>query len=463
MKRKWQAGILRGHSGSCPHKIARTYTKRMPPLVQSTNPYVPHLTHAVTLAVNLSQLHVMFFDLYQRLPSIAASTHGRHMPELSYFKCGNMTDSVMWMWHRCRSGIAVCFRKGKLALFVPFCNTKYTNTLSTAALSLLPSEGIPGKHWWANGWTLCGDSVSPQAWGDQGVCALQNMLMVCCEKGDMGDCDFIINKRDTACVRRDRCDPMNPIDMYQKPECRPNLIPVLSLYVGNQFADVAMPLPSDWHRLSRGAFEAQNPLPPVPLPTHREWCQKLDRAVFRGGLTGTGSDAATNQRIALLHRNNGTDYDFKGTSRSGRYRFCPLQRRVVKPNPHGLNVGQHHRVPLHEQQERFRYVVTADGHSGADRLAALMGGNQCVLKVGAPWHALCPETWATQRLHAWEHYVPVSRSLVDLDACLTWLRQHEDAASRMRANCARWAKKERNAVISWWLNVTAAMSLAQAA
>ena len=462
MKQKWEAGILRGHSGSCPHRIARTYTKIMPPLVQPSNPYVPHLTHAVTLAVNLHQLHVMFIDLYQWLPSIAASAHGARIRELDYFRHGHMIESVMWMWHKCRSGIAVCIRKGKLALFVPFCNIDYTNTLSAAALSLLPNEGIPGKNWWANGWTMCGDRVSPQGWGDQGICALQNMIMVCCEKGVMGDCDFIINKRDTACVRRDCCDPMNPIDTYQRPERRPGLVPVLSLYVGDQFADIAMPLPSDWHRLSGGAFEAQNPLPPVLLPKRTKWSCKLDCAVFRGGLTGTGGHAGTNQRIALLHMRSDGNFDFKGTSRSGRYRFCPLDHCVVQPHARGLDVGPHNRVPLHVQQERFRYIVTVDGHSGADRVAALMGGNQCVLKVDAPWHALSPDTWATQRLHAWEHYVPVSRALTDLSTRLAWLRQNKDAGRRMRENCARWASRERDAVIAWWLKMTNAMSRAHA-
>mgnify|MGYP006167048835 FL=1 len=92
----------------------------------------------------------------------------------------------------------------------------------------------------------------------------------------------------------------------------------------------------------------------------------------------------------------------------------------------------------------------------------MMGGNQCVLKVDAPWHALSPDTWATQRLHAWEHYVPVSRALTDLSTRLAWLRQNKDAGRRMRENCARWASRERDAVIAWWLKMTNAMSRAHA-
>jgi hypothetical protein len=454
----WTGGILRGQSGRCPHKVARVYSRKMSPLVQGTNPDFPHLTHAVTMAVTLPQLGVFVREPYQWLPAIRASAPSRDHVDVRHFPAGNFLLTVEWMWHACRTGIAVSIRNRTLEIFVPFCNPDYINTWSANARAATPQVGLTPDRWWANGWTLCGDAVSDQLWGDQGVCAIQNMLMVACERGEVGDCDFIINKRDSACVRLDGCDAMNPMDPYQRPLPRPALVPVLSLYTGDQFADIAMPLPSDWHRLSRGTFEGQKPLPPVPRPREVSWRDKQDCAIFRGSLTGAGGHAGTNQRIALLHMHDGEHLDLRGTGASQRLRRCPLEKSVVMPHYGHLDVGRRNFIPLAEQQERYRYTVTIDGHSGADRLAALAGGNQVVLKVAPPLHALCPDTWASQRMHAWEHYLPVCRQMTDLRERLQWARQHPDECARLRRNCSAWASEERASVLQWWVDCTQAMS-----
>lgn len=454
----WPGGILRGQSGVCPHRIARVYSRKMAPLTQGTNPEFPSLTHAVTMAVTWQQLCTMVREPYQWLAPVVPSAGAADHVDVRYFHGGDFLHTVEWMWFACRTGIAVSIRNRTLELFVPFCNTDYTNTWSAAARATIPRMGLPPDRWWANGWTLCGDVISEQLWGDQGVCAIQNMIMVACERGEVGDCDFIINKRDSACVRLDGCDALNPMDPYQIPMQRPNLAPVLSLYVGDQFADIAMPLPSDWHRMSRGTFEGQTPLPPVPLPRAVPWCEKKDCVVFRGALTGAGGCAGTHQRLALLHMHDGQHLDLRGTGANRRLRRCPIRKCVTIPDSSGLDVGRHHYIPLHEQQERYRYSLTIDGHSGADRLAALAGGGQCILKVTPPAHALCPDTWASQRMHAWEHYLPVCRELTDLRQQLHWAREHPDECARIRRNCAAWASHEHARVLQWWVDCTQAMS-----
>ena len=457
--RQWPAGILRGHSGVCPHRMWRVCSKTPGALQQASNPDYRHLTHAVTMAVHIEQVRTMIFAPYCLLPKPRkALRHVRVGRLVQYFHHGDFVDSVLWMWHKCRSGIAVSIRNNTVVLFVPFCNPDYQNTWSPSAHAQTPQCGLPASRWWANGWTLCGDKVSSQLWSDTGVCALQHMLMTACSEKKLSDCDFIINKRDSAVVRRDGCDALNPLDPYQTPMYRPALVPILSLYTGDQFADIAMPLPSDWQRLTRGTFNAQHPQPPVVLPRLIPWHKKRDCAVFRGSLTGAGNCARTNQRIALLQLHNGTTLDLQGTSMNARWRYCPLQRKIVIPQDIP-NVGPWHRIPLHKQQETYRYTVTIDGHSGADRLASLMYGAQCVLKVDAPQHALCPETWASQRMHAWEHYVPVHADLTNLEQRLCWAQHAHSARSRMLEHCKAWSLQERENVLEWWTNITAEMAL----
>jgi len=408
------------------------------------------------MAVTLEQVNSMIIEEYRMLPRRTAAS-GSASAEFNYYTHGDFVTSIDWMWHRCRTGIAVCIRGGELALFVPFCNPHYRNTWSDQARSRVPAIGLPPDMWWSNGWTLCGDAVSDQLWTDNGVCAILNMIMSACQDGIMSDCDFIINKRDSAVVRHDRCDALNPMDTYQDPMRMPNLVPVLSLYTGDQFADVAMPLPVDWQRLTRGTFKGQRPQACAARPKEVPWETKADCAVFRGSLTGTGGCPLTNQRMALLQRHDGVRLDLRGTGMNRRLRYCPLKKRVVIPQ--GIdNVGKHHMIQLHEQQSQYRYAVTADGHSGADRLASLMGGNQCILKIDPPAHSLCPDTWASLRMHAWEHYVPVRYDLSDIEHNLEWARRSPEATKRLRQNNQEWARVERRAILEWWVQASADMS-----
>lgn len=448
----WAAGILRGHSDQCPHRIAKVHHTMPAPLMQSSNPDFPCLTHAVTMAVSLDQVQNMIIEAHAALSPVSSVRHG----DFAHFT-GTLPDTVLWMWHFCRAGIAVSIRGGQVALFVPFCNPHYQNSWSARAIHALPPVGLPGRRWWANGWLLCGDQVSEQLCSDTGVCAIMNMIMVSCSSGTMHDCDFVINRRDSACVRRDGRDAMNPLDPYQVPMSVPPLAPILSPYVGDQFADIAMPLASDWHRLSRGSFAAQKPIPPVVLPRDVDWHAKKDCIIFRGALTGTGSHPGTHQRLALMQYHDGHDFDFCGTGRNQRLRYCPIEKRLVMPDSRYADVGKHNYIDLPLQQESYRYSAVVDGHSGADRLAALCSGHQVVFKVDSPWHALCPETWTSQRLHAWEHYIPVSRSLSNLSRHLAWARQHDDACQRIRQNCKQWAKTERKQIIQWWLTASSSM------
>lgn len=457
---QWQAGILRGHSGDCPHQVSKPCQSQPPPLVQPTNADFPHLTHAVSMAITLEQVQSMILEAHRALqPIIPSVSTSRHKRDLSEFCSGTFDESVLWMWHMCRTGIAVSIREGKLKLFVPFCNTSYANMWSDRARSMLPCEGLPAHGWWANGWTLCGDKVSDQYWGDQGVCAIQNMILTACNHGIVSDCDFIINKRDSACVRRDKCDALNPIDAFQTPLHRPfRLIPVLSLYTGDQFSDVAMPLPCDWQRMMKCYYQAQRPVAYTAVADYVDWGSKRDCAVFRGGLTGTGASPLTNQRMALLLRRS-ADFDVKGTSWNQRYKYCPVQKQIAMPMKcSALDVGCHNYLTLQEQQSKYRYVVTADGHSGADRLGALMCGNQNILKISPPQHALCPDTWVSQRVHAWQHYIPVRSDMADLEDKLQWARSNEESCRFMREQCSYWSSHEKEDVLQWWTDITADMS-----
>jgi len=61
-------------------------------------------------------------------------------------------------------------------------------------------------------------------------------------------------------------------------------------------------------------------------------------------------------------------------------------------------------------------------------------------------------------MHAWEHYVPVSSQMHDLQEKLDWAIARPDVCKRLLYNCRLWADRERADVLDWWVDATRSMS-----
>jgi len=284
--------------------------------------------------------------------------------------------------------------------------------------------------------------------GDTWVTTIGNMLMSACNEG-MYDMDFIVNKRDTPCVRLDGADPMNPLDVNL-----PNLvdvsalIPVLSFYTGSEYADVPMPHPVDWQRVTGKCFAQASVRPPVQQRPDVYWEHKAPIAVFRGSMTGIGTCSRTNQRAYLCSLQN-DNLDARLTGSNSRFKVDPFTRGIFSAQ-RDITTGGF--MDMNEQQENFRYGLCIDGHSAVDRMGGLFNGRQAILKVASPNCALAPHAWLSDFLHAWEHYVPVSANLSDLDASICWLQENDKCAQGMASRCAYMNKHYlcAAAMTDWW-------------
>ena len=231
------------------------------------------------MAVTMDQLREFIVEPHSMLPpckrcapcppsDVFTSSYVRHLwGQLRCFaRSPQVVDTLAYFWDNCRSGIFVSIRESKVKLFVPFCNPEYVNKWSDAARSQLPQVGLRPDRWWCNGWMLC-EKQSANVWGDHWVTTLLNMLQESCVTPGMVDCDFIINKKDTPVVRHDGQDPMNPFDVNLPKIVDPSsLLPVLSFYSSDDYADVCCPLPKDWWRLTGNVF-AQTPAQKTSLRT----------------------------------------------------------------------------------------------------------------------------------------------------------------------------------------------------
>ena len=457
-------GVLRGHSWRCPHRILDgSDSPRKLEATQwnslCTNSLYRNMKHSVTTALSWDQVLEFIIEPLRMLAppdTCKRSYHslvysGAYINQLrsrmDRFHGRDPIYTMQYMWNRARSGIFVSIRNSRLELFVPFCNVNYTNTWTSDARAALPKKHLPPDRWWSNGWMLC-EKCPSNFIGDTWVTTVGNMLMSACKAG-MYDIDFIVNKRDTPCVRVDGADPMNPLDINLPSVVNPSaLLPVLSFYTGAEYADISMPHPVDWQRVTGRYFAQASVRPPVQQRPDVYWEHKVPVAVFRGSMTGIGACKRTNQRAYLCSLQS-KNLDARLTGVNARFKVDPFTRAISSAQ-RSDTAGAF--MDIEDQQENFRYGVCIDGHSAVDRMGRLFNGRQAVLKVESPKCALAPHAWISDFLHAWEHYVPVSADLSDLDASICWLKERDDCASGMANRCKYMNKHYvcQEAIIDWW-------------
>jgi len=134
-------------------------------------------------------------------------------------------------------------RHGQVCMFVPFCNSEYTNSWAEALTveargatkemqleayyeskrRFYRKENVLGdvRNWWANGNIVCNEHARPgslfsQWWGDQFTAALRDMLDTAAAERDLPDCEFFINKRDYPHLKCnvERGVPVEPCVFY---------------------------------------------------------------------------------------------------------------------------------------------------------------------------------------------------------------------------------------------------------
>ena len=457
-------GIIRGHRWDCPHGIWKG--AKTPELLAGTkwsslhtNSLYRSMKHSITHALSWDQVCEYIIEPYARLqapeacrvPPRSARYPGAYINKLrnkmSQFQGRDPLYTLQYMWTYARSGIFVAIRDSRVQLFVPFCNPNYVNSWTSEARNVLPKKDLPPDRWWCNGWMLC-EKCPTNFVGDTWLTTVANMLDSACKQG-MYDMDMIINKRDTPCVRIDGIDPMNPMDINlpRVADCR-RMIPVFSFFTGAAYADVAMPHPVDWQRLTGRVYAQANPQALVKERPDVYWAHKDPKAVFRGSMTGIGTDSTTNQRAYLCSLQS-AKLDAALTGGNVRFKVHPATRAVQVST---WRASARHFIPMEDQQDDYRWGICIDGHSAADRMGRLFSGRQAVLKIAAPRFALAECAWISDFLHAWEHFVPVKHDLTDLMDGISWLDAHDNEALAMADRCRAMSEQfvQLESVLEWW-------------
>jgi hypothetical protein len=164
--------------------------------------------------------------------------------------------------------------------------------------------------------------------------------------------------------------------------------------------------------------------------------KKINKAIFRGGPSGCGYTAETNQRIHLATLNSPL-LDVKLTGKGKT-----IDSNSIKFDPiHGLgmlNTGikPAERFMTMAEQSEYKYIIHVDGNVNAYRLLTTMMTGSLIIRVDGPYLS-----WVDQLIKPGQHYVLVRPDLSDLISKIEWCETHPKTAQKIAKAGYEFAKR----------------------
>lgn len=349
----------------------------------------------------------------------------------------SVLNTFYYMFYKIKKGVFISIRNGKIQLYLPFTNMHFKNEwgelikappgkqVSDVIKQCALNEGRKWNEkrlnndfskWWANNCLLRYEY--PPREMDRNLDTIERYFSMLCEKEDVPDVDFFVNKRDFPILKRNGTEPYHHIwGTKDKPLISHNYnkyAPILSMVSASDYADVAIPTWDDMEQILNMNEEIHS----------IEWNKKKPVAVWRGTSTGAGVNEDNNVRIKLAtlsYRINDTNLIDAGITkwncRPRKLQDCEYLQIV---NPDEIN------IPIkkwmsEEEQIKYKYLICVDGHVSAFRLTRNLKSGSAVLLVGSEW-----DLWYFDKLKAWEHYIPVKKDLSDLIDKINWCKKNDD-------------------------------------
>jgi hypothetical protein len=375
-------------------------------------------------------------------------------------------DTFRYMFNKFKKGIFVKIVNNRLRVFLPFSKYNFVNEWgdkikveSGTIVNFLRNISRMEKRffnenrvnnftntWYANNCLVRYEY--PISEGDSNVYIIKNMLEELCEKRQIPDIEFFMNRRDFPLLTRNGTEPYYNIwDTIDQPlisHSYSKYVPIFSMSVTDHYADVLSPTHEDWARVQ--SFE--NIWFPKACRSYNNnfntpWNDRKPTAVFRGGSTGCGVTIETNQRLKVAYLslitppdNNGIPYLDAGITNWN------LRPRKLMGNQF-LQTIEKDKLPFTlvskltpEQQAEYKYIINIDGHVTAFRLSLELNMGCVILLVKSPW-----KIWFSDMLIPYEHYVPVKEDLSDLISQIQWCRDNDDKCQIIVNNAKNFYNK----------------------
>ena len=433
-------------------------------------------------------------------------------------------NTLNYLFNHMKCGILVMIRNNNLVIFAPFVNKDYRNTWGNVDTLIDGSleryymekeeyyraENIINDRmkWWANGNIICNEDEKPsntssnQYWSDHFLFQLKDMISETCQKREVPDCDFFINKRDYPQLKFHKDDgnvkdgdicngvPVEPYgfifdkddnnpneDVPLSRECYKSYAPILSFYTSDRFADIPLPPSEDWEAATgevypptfiykldcEGNIVADKPRDLFTENNFKkfscQWENKISTAFFRGTATGGGVTKETNQRINaayLSHEweeipelNGSLDappyLDAKITGWNMRdKKIARSKMTFIRPKSFKFNGDKKKNFVEIYKQSTYKYLLYIEGHCAACRYGFMMRLGSVILKVEKS--CVADQMWYFPLLRPYYDHVPVKADLSDLKEKIEWCKSHDAECKQIAANASyiydRYISKE---------------------
>jgi len=392
-------------------------------------------------------------------------------------------NTLRYIFYHTRSGIFIYIKNNKVEMFVPFVNKNYRNTWGDISLNqkynnLQEYYGDKRSYirenilvdmytWWSNA-NVVSNVLIPEIIGDGHLIALKDMLVELCSTRDIPDVCFFINRRDYPFLRKNNTEPY--YFMYENlnhqltRESYNKYVPILSYYVSDKFADIPIPLSSDWEMVSNYIYPPNTKNNYQITSDIKPWEERIPTAFFRGSGTGGGTNVENNQRLKLseLSKLWETNNKYNSDNKIDGIQF--LDAGIVSWNFRDkklLNSGMYFthpseqiftlvdRVPMTEQY-MYKYIVYVEGHSAANRYAFLM--KMCVLILKVESSVEAKDMWFFPLLIPYEDYVPVKSDLSDLGDIIRWCKLNDGTCKQIAFNAKNKYERylNKDGILDYW-------------
>ena len=363
----------------------------------------------------------------------------------------SVLNTFYYMFYKIKKGVFISIRNGKIQLYLPFTNKHFKNEwghlikappgkqVSDIIKQCALNEGRKWNpkrlnndfsKWWANNCLLRYEY--PPMDTDRNIDTVEKYFTMLCEKEDVPDIDFFVNKRDFPILKRNGTEPYHHIwGTKDKPLVSHNYnkyTPVLSMVSTADYADIAIPTWDDMEQILNTDKDKDN--------NSIKWNRKKSVAVWRGTSTGSGVNEDNNVRIKLTvlsHRVNDTNLLDAGITkwncRPRKLQDCEYLQIV---NPDEINIPVK-KWMSEEEQSNYKYLICVDGHVSAFRLTRNLKSGSVVLLVESEW-----DLWYFHKLKAWEHYIPVKKDLSDLIDKIKWCKKNDDKVYDITTRAAKF-------------------------
>jgi len=370
-----------------------------------------------------------------------------------------VANTFKYIFYKFKKGIFIRIADNKLQTFLPFENTHYKNEFGHI-LKVDPKYGSvkdflnhvsqllgyssnkqnvkPFDEWVANNslvrYEVEQERTTIAAASANNKITLLDMFRVLCEKRDVPDIEFFINRRDYPQMKVDDTEPYNHIwGTKHQPLVSHNYdkyAPILSGSSTKMHADIPFPTYEDWARATYQdtGLVFPNACREYPDIKHIQWSNKIEKAVFRGATTGSGVTSTTNQRLkafemGVKHKdvlNAGiTKWNLRPRKLEGSNYLQTIERDNY-PKANKLNL---------QEQSQYKYILTLEGHVAAYRLSYELSSGSVVLLAGSQW-----QMWYYPFMKAYEHYVPIKEDLSDLISQIEWCKNNDAKCSQIAKN-----------------------------